>query len=70
MAIDLKTLMTRVMVGIIIAAQPLDVWTTNRALASSDDIVEANPIGTGPVLPGGGIAHERHPADPRHAPRP
>lgn len=40
---DLRTLTTRVMVGIIAIAQPIDVWTTNRALAS-DRMVEANPV--------------------------
>jgi hypothetical protein len=44
MAIDLKILMTRVMLGTIIAAQPLDVWTTNRALAADRGSVEANPV--------------------------
>ncbi len=39
---DHRTLMTRIMIGIVIIEQPIDVLTTNRALHYN--MVEANPI--------------------------
>jgi hypothetical protein len=41
---NIKTAITRALVGAVILAQPLDVWTTNRALAMDIGVVEANPV--------------------------
>jgi hypothetical protein len=40
---DVKTLVTRAMVFVVVLAQPVDVWTTNRALALGLG-AEANPV--------------------------
>lgn len=44
MLTDIKTNVTCMMMAIIIIAQPLDVWTTNRALSSGKGIVELNSL--------------------------